>query len=195
MGLIVIPSDYVEDVSRVVPIYIQDEDPKGNRIARGWIEAVIRAADGIRWLALTILLDQWRSSELADESLQEVWKEHGEDFGDSPHGLIYSHAQWKALDKTVGGSRIRKGLDVELRNHVLAALQKPPDFTAEVERREFFERLDERLRAPELVKVRQLVKLALRDEEIDFKSVFGKSEGAAKKEFWRKIKRILRRLQ
>jgi len=47
MKLITIPSDFVEGESNVVPICIRAEDSLGNRIAEGWINGVIRVADGL----------------------------------------------------------------------------------------------------------------------------------------------------
>ncbi len=81
MGFIVIPSDFVEGVTPVVPIFVRDEDANRVRIAQGWIDGVVTAADKLRTLARRILLDEWRVSELADEALQVLWQEHGEDVG------------------------------------------------------------------------------------------------------------------
>jgi len=194
MGVVIIPSDFVEGKSQVVPICIQDHDQNGNAIAYGWIDAVVRAANGIRSLARTILLDEWRSSELADETVQELWAEHGHHVGRKPHDRVYRHAQWKALDKRAGGIRARKGLDTELLSDVLATLREPVDFTKEIEEKDFFERLDSRLAARGAAEVRELVRRALYDQDVDFETVFGKSKGAAKKQFQRTIGRVLRRL-
>jgi hypothetical protein len=99
MGLIVIPADYEKRSDRVVPICIRAEDDLGNRIAEGWIHGVVRVADRIRALARNFLADEWRSSELADETVQELWSIHKGDVGLKPHSRVYAHAKWKALDK------------------------------------------------------------------------------------------------
>ena len=72
MGLVVIPADYEECSSSVVPIYIRTEDDLGNRINDGWIHAAARAAGYIRSFARYFLSDEWRASELADETVQDL---------------------------------------------------------------------------------------------------------------------------
>ena len=189
MGFITIPSDFVEGESKVVPICIRDEDGFGNRIAQGWINGVIQAADGIRRVSRRILLDEWRSSELADETLQDLWAVHGEDVGMRPHSRVYSHAKWKALDKRAGGIRARKGLEVSLLDHIFRTLREPCDFAADVERREFVDRLRNRLIDLNMADVQQMVDLALHDSDVDVVSQFGQSRNALSKRFWRGVRK------
>ncbi|MGH9440487.1 MAG: hypothetical protein ACRD22_22155, partial [Terriglobia bacterium] len=85
MGHVVIPADYERCSNRIVPICVRTEDDLGNRIAEGWIHGVVRAADQIRFLARKFLFDEWRSSELADETVQDLWILHKDDVGRRPH--------------------------------------------------------------------------------------------------------------
>jgi hypothetical protein len=75
-GLIVIPADYQEGSSAVVPIYVRTEDEGGNRINDGWFGAAARVAHQVRYLARNWLFDEWRSSELADETVQDTFGMH-----------------------------------------------------------------------------------------------------------------------
>ena len=194
MGLIVIPSDFVEGESAIVPIFVQDEDELGNRIAPGWIQAVVRVADGFRWLSRQFLLDEWRASELADETLQELWCEHGENIGPRPHKRVYRHAHWKALDKSVGGIRARKGLDVELLDHILYTLQEPAKFPDDIEFKQLLDRLIDRLAYLGLTDVRKTLELALHNGDFDFVSEIGESRNTVSKRFWRAIRKAARLL-
>jgi hypothetical protein len=189
MRLITIPSDFVEGETKVVPICIRAEDSLGNRIAEGWINGVIRVADGLRSLSRRILQDEWRVSELADETVQDLWDEHGENVGAKPHSRVYAHAQWKALDKRAGGIRARKGLEVELVDHIYRTLRDPGNFAAEYERRDLLHRLSARLNDLELNDVQKMVDLALHDADFDIAHHFGKSRNTLSKRFWRGIRR------
>ncbi len=194
MGLIVIPSDFVEGESAIVPIFIQDEDQEGNRIAPGWIQAVVRVADGFRWLSRRILLDEWRASELADETLQDLWYEHGENIGLRPHKRVYQHAHWKALDKSVGGIRARKGLDVELLEHILYTLRDPANLAEDLECKDLLDRLIDRLAYLGLTDVQKTLELALHNGDFDFVSEIGESRNTVSKRFWRAIRGAARLL-
>ena len=193
MGVVIIPSDFVEGKSRVVPICIQDHDQNGNAIAYGWINAVVRAANGIRSLARTILLDEWRSSD----SPTKLSKSSG------PNTVITSAAsRTTACIGMLSGRRSTSVREESERARVstrsCCLMSSPPfepvEFTKEIEEKDFFERLDSRLAARGASEVRELVRRALYDEDVDFETVFGKSKGAAKKQFQRTIGRVLRRL-
>lgn len=188
MGLITIPADYVEGESTVVPICIRAEDSAGNRIAEGWIQGVIRAADGLRRLARRILEDEWRASELADETVQDLWYVHREDVGRRPHSRVYSHAKWKALDKRAGGIRARKGLDVELLDHIFHTVKDSEDFVLDVERRDLLDRLQNRLASLGMTDVQQMLNLVLHDAEIDVAKHFAQPRSTLSKRFWRGIR-------
>jgi hypothetical protein len=194
MGLIVIPSDFVEGVSTIVPIYIQDQDEEGKPIAQGWIHAATRVADGLRWLSREILLDEWRASELADETVQDLSGEHGERLGERPHDQVFKHAKWKALDKSVGGIRVRKGLDSELLEHIVSTLQEPGNFASDLETKQLLDRLIERLTNLGLTDVQRIMELALHNGDFDFVSEVGESRNTVSKRFWRAIRKAARLL-
>jgi hypothetical protein len=194
MGLIVIPLDFVEGVSTIVPIYIQDQDRKGNPVAPGWLQAAVRVADGLRWLSREILLDEWRASELADETVQDLSGEHGERLGERPHDQVFTHAKWKALDKSVGGIRARKGLDVELLEHIVYTLHEPTNFADDVELKQLLDRLIERLSDLGLTEVQRTLELALHNGDFEFLSEIGESRNTVSKRFWRAIRKVARLL-
>jgi hypothetical protein len=190
MGFIVIPSDFVEGVTPVVPIFVQDEDPNRVRIARGWIDGVVEAADKLRTLARRILLDEWRASELADEALQVLWKQHGDNIGLQPHRRVYQYARWKALDKSVGSIRQRQGFEVVLLEHMLEALREPLDFASHLEARQFLERLMARLAELGETDVLSTLALAVRNGELAHINEIGESTNTVSKRFWRTVRRV-----
>jgi hypothetical protein len=190
MAFLMIPADYEETSSRIVPICIRTEDDRGNRIADGWIQGVVRVASNIRQLARTVLFDEWRSSELADETLQELWATHGDAVGYRPHSRVYAHAKWKALDKRAGGTRARKGMESDLLEHILASLRDPHNWESEVECREFLIRLQERLSELGLEDVNLALRSAMFDEgELKITPRPGESRNTASQRFWRQVRR------
>jgi hypothetical protein len=189
MGLITIPADFVEGISTVVPICISTEDAQGNRIAEGWIQGVIWAADGLRRLARRILDDEWRVSELADETVQDLWYVHRDDVGRRPQSRVYCHAKWKALDKRAGGIRARKGLEVELLDHILHTLQDSGNFAADLEQRDLLDRLQSRLISLGMTDVQQMLDLALHDADRSVVNRLGRSPNTLSKRFWRGIRK------
>jgi len=195
MAFLMIPADYEETASRIVPICIRTEDDRGNRIADGWIQGVVRVAGNIRQLARIVLFDEWRSSELADETLQELWAAHGDDVGNRPHSRVYAHAKWKALDKRAGSARARKGMESELLEHILASLRDPHNWGSEVECREFIIRLQERLSELGLEDVNRALRSAMFDEgELKINPRPGESRNTASQRFWRQLRRAARLL-
>ena len=195
MAFLMIPADYEETASRIVPICIRTEDDHGNRIADGWIQGVVRVAGNIRQLARIVLFDEWRSSELADETLQELWAAHGDDVGNRPHSRVYAHAKWKALDKRAGSARARKGMESELLEHILASLRDPHNWGSEVECREFIIRLQERLSELGLEDVNRALRSAMFDEgELKINPRPGESRNTASQRFWRQLRRAARLL-
>ena len=195
MAFLMIPADYEETASGIVPICIRTEDDHGRRIAEGLIQGVVRAADGIRRLARIVLLDEWRSSELADETAQDLWAIHGNDVGDRPHSRVYAHAKWKALDKRAGGARARKGMESELLEHILASLRDPHNWESEVECREFLIRLQERLSELGLEDVNLALRSAIFDEgELKIQPRPGESRNTASQRFWRQVRRAVQLL-
>lgn len=118
MSVITIPFGYekLPDQQRdlIVPICVPSFDDDGRKIAWTWFEAVAAAQYPLRGLARFFLEDEWRVSELAEAALKIVWRTHGEDFGYSPAGRIYTQAKWCAKDLKAGSSRDRRGLNVRL---------------------------------------------------------------------------------
>lgn len=189
MGLIVIPADYEQRSGDVVPICVRTKDDLGNSIAEGWIQGVVRAADRIRSLARNLLFDEWRSSELADETVQDLWSLHGEDVGLRPHSRVYAHAKWKALDKKVGGRRVRKGIEVELLEHILVTLQEGAAFEKQIERRDLFDRIEQRLIDMGMSDVKEILDLALHRGELNFESKPHELRNTVSKRFWRGLRK------
>ena len=118
MSVVTIPFDFEQlppaAQSSIVPIAIPALDDDGSSIAWGWFEAVERVQNPLRGLARTFLGDVWRVSELTESAVKSVWRTHREDYGRSPSTRIYVQAKWTARDMRAGGSRNRRGLDVEL---------------------------------------------------------------------------------
>jgi hypothetical protein len=189
MGLVVIPADYEECSSSVVPIYIRTEDDLGNRINDGWIHAAARAAGYIRSFARYFLSDEWRASELADETVQDLWTLHRDDLGRLPHRRVTTHAKWKALDKSVGGRQIRAGIEGELLEHILATLQQPPGFDEQIEHRDFWNRIEERLVEMGMADMREMLEIALHHGELKFESKRGERRNTLSKRFYRAVRK------
>lgn len=160
MAFVTIPFDFSEDDRSVVPICVKDTDPQGKDINRGWFYALEAVADPIRSLARFWLGDVWRSSELADETIQHVWRLHGDDLGKRPSGRVYSTAKWNAVRKRVGRPE-RKEVGPE----VLESLPDPYDFVTDMERRERIEKLLLQLKLQNKADQARIVELFLQDYE------------------------------
>jgi len=164
MAVVTIPFDYeqLDDPNSVVPICIEDTDRDGIQIAWGWITAVVPIASRLRGLARRRLEDEWRVSELTEETVHEIWYEHGDNFGLLPSARIWRHAKWKAEDLRAGGWRARQGIDEPLPEDEIAITsliriadpkalarllpEREWDFANEFERREFFAALVRRMK-------------------------------------------------
>lgn len=164
MAVVTIPFDYeqLDDPNAVVPICIEDTDREGRRIAWGWFTAVVPIASRLRNLARRRLEDEWRVSELTESTVHEVWYKHLDNLGLWPSARIWHHAKWKAEDLRAGGWRVRQGVDRPLPEDeaALASLvrladpralarlipQRQWDFANELERRQFFAALVQKMR-------------------------------------------------
>jgi DNA-directed RNA polymerase specialized sigma24 family protein len=142
MASIIIPFDYDERDSSVIPICIDACDPNGELIARGWIDALVEMADPFRRLARILLGDVWRVSELADESVQDMWTLYRDDLGRKPGARLLVHAKWKALDKRAGGWRRRQGIELDLFEELVETLQDPRNFASLYEKDELLGKLE-----------------------------------------------------
>jgi hypothetical protein len=187
-GLIVIPADYQEGSSAVVPIYVRTEDEGGNRINDGWFGAAARVAHQVRYLARNWLFDEWRSSELADETVQDMWEIHKDNLGHRPDHQVSVHAKWKALDKSVGDRRIREGLDGELLEHILETLASAPGFDRELEHRDFWNRMEDKLVEMGMADLREILHIALYRGELYLKPKEGEHRNTLSKRFYRALR-------
>ena len=190
--MITIPFDYDEKSGgSIVPICISDIDHEGNRIHPGLIElGVVPVADLLRKLALRVLNDQWRVSEITDMSVQSVWKTDGENFGPEPSPLILNRAHSFAKDLRVGGRRARRRTDVELFTTTLQALQSRFDFAAQLEAKDTLDRLMKELDRLGLNDVREMVPMMLWERDADeLIRRFGKSRNTITQRFYRGMRK------
>lgn len=113
---VTIPFDYdpVATPASVIPICVARRDDFGETIAWGWFEALVPIADKVRGLSRRVLLDVWRSSELAEGSVHDMWYEHGPDVGPFASAQLYHQAKWMAQDMKHGGWRRRRGVELPL---------------------------------------------------------------------------------
>jgi hypothetical protein len=192
MAYVTIPFEYRPERDRVVPISVCDTNSAGKPIAQGWIDALVEVADPIRWLARTILEDVWRSSELADETLDELSVLHGNDLGASPESQVYAHARWKARDKRAGGRRERLGFNVEVIEAVVCLIRDPHDLAQEYERKEFLTQLDARLAELGFEDVRKMVNLLIQGyDPKEIYNRFGITRYSYTHRLWRAIRKAL----
>jgi hypothetical protein len=197
-GYVMIPGDYIRQ--RIVPIFIRCRDDYGNRVHRGWLEAVEPVAPGLRFLARRFLREEWRVSELAEASVHMLSRRYGERLGESPGDQIFVDARWRALDMEVGGRRARQLLDIEFDIETLEDIAHSSDLAREVENRDLTARLEQllaesnRLDRDQLLKVIQLYRLDLHDELC---GAFGIAEGRKgyqpKNTLMKRFRRIMRR--
>lgn len=159
---IIIPFDYESRPYRrgLVPIYLSLYDEHGREIPRPWFDAVARVAGYLQNVARKVLGEVWRVSELADLCVQAQWRKHGVDFGKYPHRRIADYARWKAADLRCGDWRLRRGLEVSLRNGAERRVRDPFDYEAAFQEARTVEQLRNRLRqagSSDLLAVQDLV--------------------------------------
>lgn len=195
MPVITIPFDYRAERDSVVPICVNDTDSAGARIAWGWIKAVADVADPLRRLARGVLEDVWRVSEIAEETVHDLWRVHGEQLGREPGRQVYVNARWKALDKRAGGRRARKGFELSLLEEALENLAERHDFAMTYERREYCELIEARLRDLGLNDVSQMLRMILQDyEPHEVQRHFQLTRYAFTHRFWRGVRKAAKNL-
>jgi hypothetical protein len=193
--VVVIPADYLE--KRVAPICIRTIDDKGRPVHRGWIEAARRIAGSLRFFARTILHNEERVSELAEDTVHRLSAKHGDRLGRRPHYRLYIFARWRARIIASGGQRSHDfQREVELPPGMRDGRPDPYDFAKAFENREYFTKVEEELLRtgrPDAAKVIQMY-LAGSDHEIP--EVFGLPSGRdgyrAKNTFFQRIRRDVR---
>jgi DNA-directed RNA polymerase specialized sigma24 family protein len=161
MAAVIIPFDYDERDSSIIPIAVNDRDRNGELIARGWIDALAEMADPFRRLARVLLGDVWRVSELAEESVHDMWALYRDDLGRKPGARLLVHAKWKALDKRAGGWRRRQGIELDLFEELVETLQDPRNFVSLYEQEELLDKLDAALHDLGLEEVNRMFRMAV----------------------------------
>ena len=192
MPVVTIPFNYRPERDSIVPICVSDTNSLGERIAEGWIIALADVANPIRGLARRVLQDVWRASELADETLDDLSRLHGDDLGKNPAARVYVQAKWMALDKRAGGRRARKGLELEPYQVLMDHLREPRDFAEEYERKQFLSVLDARLAELGFADVRRMMRLMLQGyEPHEIYEELGITRYSYTHRFWRGIRKAL----
>ncbi len=186
--LVVIPATTIDES----PICIRTADDEGRLVHRGWIDAARPIARQLRNLAKIVIGEAWRVSELAEGSVHSLNAKHGEELGKCPTGRIYTDAKWRARDMRAGGYRTRVGLDVELRDHVLASLTEPYNFDKAVADGEFIDRLEQRLQERGETDVLKMLRIYRSGAEDQIRSVFGIETRQARNTLSKQFHRTLR---
>jgi hypothetical protein len=189
-----IPPDY--EAQGVVPICISEVDDEGRPVHRGWIEAVGPVANPIRALARYVMGDVWLSSELAQGTVHMLSRLHGADLGECPSGRIWRDARLRAKDLAAGSRRRRVGLDVQLRDHVLACMEEPCDLESLILDRDFIDRVYGRIATAGRDDVRLIMDLYIADAEDEIAEAFGttrnsKFRNALSQRFRRLMRKVL----
>lgn len=194
---ITIPFDYnqltPEKRGTIIPICIRKMDRAGQPIAWRWFsDGVVPIADRLRWLARSVLGDDWLVSELTETSLHALWYKHGERMGLWPSRLLYKHAKWRAEDMRVGGWRARRGFDVAL-GELEAAIREPRNFADDYQNRQTIDALREQLLDRGQADIAEMMDMFLHNcpwEEIASLSgryVTPKNINTIQRRFWRTV--------
>jgi hypothetical protein len=195
-SFVVIPPNYFEQ--GVVPIFIRTIDDLGNQVYNGWIEAVPPIARSLRFLARTVIRDEWRVSELTEGSVHTLSRLHGERLGRRPSNQIYVDAKWRAKDMAAGGKRFRLRLDVDLYNDTQANIVEPSDFVKDFVNRDLVSHLEERLIELGQTDVLKMMEMYISDSADEIPTVFGIPAGRAgykaKNTLYKQFRRVMRRL-
>jgi hypothetical protein len=190
--VVTIPFDYDErSAESIVPICINEEDSKGDRISLELIElGVVPVDDPLRNIAGRVLNDVWRVSEITDFALQSFWRNHRNNFGERPSLRILNRAQWFAEDLRVGGRRARRRAEVELFETTIDSLQDQFDLAAHYEAKEILDRLLDQLERLGMDEIRAMVPMMLRGcgkEELVAR--FGQSRNTICQKFYRGMRK------
>lgn len=190
MSLVMIPQQSTHADQSVVPICVRTTDPSGLPINPGWIDALATVADPIRHLARTQLGDIWRASELADETVQDLWRVHRDELGPRPGSLIRVHARWKAFHKRFGRPK-----HVSLSEVLVEQLPDPFDLATEYERRQLIAAVAKRLAELSPEEVQLVFRLFLEDcEPKEIAARLQTSRNAIYKRLWRYVRRAFNSL-
>lgn len=168
---VVIPPDHAE--RRVVPICISDVDYHGRLVVPAWIEAVEPIADPLREMTEIVTGDVHNVSQITEEAVHSLSARHGEKLGRKPSSQVYASAKWRAQNLKAGGSRSRKGLEVEFRDVFVECVQAQPAFADIVETRDIIDRLRGKAREIGRSDLETLIDLYLAEAEDQIPVVFG----------------------
>jgi hypothetical protein len=169
---VVIPPDH--DKQGVVPICINDVDYQGRLVVPGWIEAVKPIANRLRDMTANITGNVLNVSEVTEEAVHSLSGRHGENLGREPSGRVFISAKWRAQNLRSGGSRGRKGIELQFREFIVEDLEvQQPSFVGAVETRNLIERLRAKARESGRSDLELMIDLYLSDAEDQLPAIFG----------------------
>jgi len=192
MGLIIVPFDYSEELDlSVVPICIRDADSAGNPIHRGWVDhGVVPIADPLRKIAVRVLNDVWRVSEITERAVHSLSRKHSADLVDQPSRHVLKRAYDYAADLRAGGRRARRKTDVELFSAKLETLEDQCDLISDLEMKDTLDRLMEELDRQGSHDISEMVRMIRCDcDAKELVSRFGKSRNTLSQRFYRGMRK------
>ena len=193
--VVVIPSDYLE--KRIDPICIRTVDDEGRPVHSGWIKAAEHVAGSIRFFAKTILLDEKRASELAEDVVHRLSAKHGDRLGRRPHYRVFVFARWRARIIAGGGQRSHDfQREFQLPTAMRDGRPDPYDFAKDFESREYFMKLEGELRRQGRHDAARVIQMYLAGSDHEIPAVFGLPSGKAgyraKNTFFQRMRREVR---
>lgn len=192
MAVITIPFDFDERIHpAIVPICVDDIDPQGNAVHRGWIElGVVPVVDRLLKIAERLLSDKYRASEITEYAVHSLSRTHGENLGERPSINVLNRARLYAVDQRAGGRRNRRRLDVELFTETLDALEDQYDVAADLAARETLDKIVEQLDVLGLQRVKEILPWMLRNAEgNELTGRFGQKRNTITKQFYRGMRK------
>jgi hypothetical protein len=192
MAVITIPFDYDERIHpAIVPICIDDTDPHGNPVYRGWIElGVVPSVDRLLKIAERLLSDKYRASEITEYAVHSLSRTHGDNFGNRPSVMVLNRARLYAVDQRAGGRRNRRRLDVELFTETLDALEDQYDVATDFAARDTLDKIVEQLDLLGLQRVKEILPWMLRNAEgNELTGRFGQKRNTITKQFYRGMRK------
>lgn len=192
MAVITIPFDYNEVTHpEIVPICIADTDEAGRPVHPGWIElGVVPVVDRLIKIAVRLLSDKYRVSEIAEYAVHSLSRTHGDNIGDRPTIMVLNRARVRAVDLRVGGRRARRRLDVELFVETLNSLEYQCDLAAEYEAKETLDKIIEQLDVLGLDRVKELLPWMLRNTDgHELTKRFGQKRNTITTRFYRGMRK------
>jgi hypothetical protein len=193
--VVVIPPDCLG--KRVVPICIRTIDDQGRPVHSGWIEAARRVAGSLRFFARTILKNEERVSELAEDTVHRLSAKHGDRMGRRPDYRLFIFAKWRARMIAAGTPRSHDfQREVELPPGMRDGRPDPYDFAKAFENREYFMKVEEELRRTGRNDAAKVIQMYLAGSDHEIAEVFGLPSGKAgyraKNTFFQRIRRDVR---